>query len=103
MRPLPVNRNRALDLAMFEALVEITQIGSITAAAHRLGYSQPGLSQRIQALERGLGCELLHRTGQGVRPTQVGGAVLPYARILTTVVEAMHQEIACRRPLDDHG
>jgi DNA-binding transcriptional LysR family regulator len=101
MRPAPVNRNRALDLAMFEALIEVTRAGSITAAARRLGYSQPGLSQRVQALEHGLGCRLLHRTGQGVRLTETGTAVLPYAHILTTVVDAMHQEVTRARPPTD--
>jgi DNA-binding transcriptional LysR family regulator len=102
MRPEPVNRNRGLDLAMFPAFIEVTQVGSISAAARRLGYSQPGLSQRVQALEHGLGCQLLHRTGQGVRLTETGTAVLPYAYILTTVVDAMHQEVTRAGPPDDH-
>ena len=61
-----------------------------------LGYSQPGLSQRIQVLERRLGCRLFERGPQGVELTDEGRAALPYARIVVTVCEAMRDEV-CRR------
>jgi DNA-binding transcriptional LysR family regulator len=61
------------ELANFVAVVDSQ---SFTAAAARLGVSQPALSQSIARLERDLGCALLIRNkrlpGAGVAPTAAG-------------------------------
>jgi DNA-binding transcriptional LysR family regulator len=84
-----------VDVALLRAFVHVSEIGSISEAAPALGYSQPGLSQRIQVLERRLGCRLFERGPHGVALTPQGEAVLPYARIMMTVADALTAE--CRR------
>ncbi|MGL5859063.1 MAG: LysR family transcriptional regulator [Angustibacter sp.] len=86
-----------MDLALLRAFVHVSETCSITEAAARLGYSQPGLSQRIQALERRLGCRLFDRVPHGVVLTPTGVAMLPYARIMLGVEQAMHDEVARAR------
>ncbi len=83
-----------MDLALLRAFVSVTDLGTISDAAIELGYSQPGLSQRIRTLERGLGCQLFIRLPTGMQLTPTGTAVLPYARILLGVAESMRQEAA---------
>jgi DNA-binding transcriptional LysR family regulator len=51
-------------------------------AAHRLHMSQPPLSQAIQALERDLGVQLLHRTSRQVGLTKAGEVLLQHSRQL---------------------
>jgi DNA-binding transcriptional LysR family regulator len=51
-------------------------------AAHRLHMSQPPLSQAIQALERDLGVQLLHRTSRQVSLTKAGEVLLQHCRQL---------------------
>jgi DNA-binding transcriptional LysR family regulator len=84
-----------VDVTLLSAFVRVSEIGSISEAAPVLGYSQPGLSQRIQSLERRLGCRLFERGPQGVALTATGAAVLPYARIMLTVADELAAQARC--------
>jgi LysR family transcriptional regulator, nitrogen assimilation regulatory protein len=90
-------RERSVDLAMLRVFVRVADVGSISEAAPRLGYSQPGLSQRVRALERLLKCRLFVRCPQGVTLTEKGADVLPYARAVLSVAEAMCDEATTQR------
>jgi DNA-binding transcriptional LysR family regulator len=93
-----LNRPKTLDLAMVRAFVHTCDVGSITRAAPELGYSQPGLSQRLQALERVLGGRLLVREPGGVHPTPAGAAALPHARDLLATAETMRRAASRAHP-----
>jgi hypothetical protein len=86
-----VHAGRALALGLEHG--PITNAGAVT----NLGYSQSGLSQRIQTLEHMVGCRLFIRGPQGVKPTQDGTTTLPYARMLLTIAEALHHELGRNR------
>ena len=51
---------------------QVVRAGSITRAAEQLHVSQPAVSQTVKLLEEALGCTLLVRSPQGVRPTPEG-------------------------------
>jgi DNA-binding transcriptional LysR family regulator len=89
-----LGRLGGVDLALVRAVVRVAEVGSITGAAKGLGYSQPGLSQRVQTVERALGCRVFDRSSQGVSVTEIGARVLPYARVLLAVAQAMAAEVA---------
>jgi diguanylate cyclase (GGDEF)-like protein len=91
--PQMLGRLGGLDLGLLWAVVRVAEAGSISGAAVGLGYSQPGLSQRIQAVERVLGCGLFRRGRDGVRVTPVGLVVVSYARALWAVAQAMVAEV----------
>jgi DNA-binding transcriptional LysR family regulator len=63
-------------LEIFVALAEEEHFG---AAAHRIGITQPPLSQGLRRLEALLGVRLFDR-GQGVALTEAGSQLLPHAR-----------------------
>lgn len=67
--------------------------GSLTAAARRLGCSQPGLSRRLQRLEADLGVRLLERSTAGVHPTAAGARVLVFAEEILDAVTALRGEL----------
>lgn len=69
-----------MELRQLEYFVTVVEEGSFTKAAAKLHVAQPGVSAQIRKLERELGQELLDRSGRTVRLTEVGAAVLPYAR-----------------------
>jgi DNA-binding transcriptional LysR family regulator len=69
-----------MELRQLEYLVSVSDEASFTKAAAKLHVAQPGVSAQIRQLERELGQPLLDRSGRTVRPTEVGAAVLPYAR-----------------------
>lgn len=63
----------ALDrLVLMETFVMIVQAGSLSAAAARLGTTQPTVSRRLQSLERSLGMPLLHRSTHSMKLTEDG-------------------------------
>ncbi|WP_413760831.1 LysR family transcriptional regulator [Streptomyces sp. MMBL 11-3] len=75
-----------MELRQLEYFVAVVEEASFTKAAARLHVAQPGVSAQIRRLERKLGQELLDRSGRLVRPTEVGAAVLPYARAALTAI-----------------
>lgn len=62
-------------------------------AAAALRITQPALTQRIQALERELGVQLLTRTAREVRLTPAGDILLPYATSLINVEDRALREL----------
>ena len=54
-------------------------------AAAKLNMTQPAVTQRLQALERELGTELLMRNARGVQLTATGELLLPYATRLVEI------------------
>lgn len=69
-----------MEMIDLEALCVIAEAGSLSAAATRLGCSQPALSRRVQRMERDLGARLLARSGRGTALTPAGEQVLGFAR-----------------------
>jgi DNA-binding transcriptional LysR family regulator len=58
----------------------VAESGSLSAAARRLGVSQPTLTRRMAALEDRLGTELFLRTPRGLELTETGESILEPAR-----------------------
>ncbi|MEV6975415.1 LysR substrate-binding domain-containing protein [Kitasatospora sp. NPDC093806] len=80
-----------MELRQLQYLVAVVEEGGFTRAAERLHLAQPGVSAQIRQLERELGQQLLDRSGRSVTPTEVGAAVLPYARAALAAVEGVRQ------------
>jgi len=70
-----------METSRCKAFYAAATLGSLTAAAERLGYTPSGVSQLITALEDDLGFKLLERTKRGVRLTSEGARLLPEIRI----------------------
>lgn len=62
----------------YKAFIKIIELGSISKAATALGYSQPGISHIIDALELEIGCPLLVRNKDCIYPTEEGKLILEY-------------------------
>lgn len=67
------------DLASLDLLVSVGELGSISAAAHAHGVTQPAGSMRLRALERLLQVPLLDRSTRGARLTPAGMATAEWA------------------------
>ncbi|MEA2371297.1 MAG: hypothetical protein QOH12_1691 [Solirubrobacteraceae bacterium] len=78
-----------MELRQLEYLVAVSDEASFTRAAAKLHVAQPGVSAQIRRLEGELGQALLDRSGRTVRPTDVGTAVLPYARAALRAVDGV--------------
>ena len=58
------------------AVAAVAIEGSFTAAASKLGLSQPALSRIVRHVEQELGCSIFDRDTRNVRLTPVGGTIL---------------------------
>lgn len=72
----------------------MVETGSIAAAARREKLTAAAISQRVQALERELGCDLLARAAHAARPTEACLALLPRARRLIREAALLKDDIA---------
>jgi len=69
-----------MELRQLEYFVAVAEEANFTRAAERVHISQSGVSAQVRQLEGELGQSLLDRSGRSVRLTDVGAAVLPFAR-----------------------
>ena len=65
-------KSPGLELRQLEALVATVDERSLSRAAERLSITQSGVSRRLRALEREVGCALLDRVAGGVAPSAAG-------------------------------
>jgi LysR family transcriptional regulator, regulatory protein for tcuABC len=71
-----------MELRQLRSFVRVVELGSISRAAQDLGLFQSALSQQIGRLESELAARLLHRSPQGVIPTQAGVAFFREAQLV---------------------
>ncbi len=79
LRPM---RAEALDPVLLRTFASVAELGSFTAAAGALGYTQSAVSRQVRTLEEACGVELFARGARGVRATPAGEYLLPHARAL---------------------
>lgn len=78
-----------LDANRLRVLVEIAHAGSIAAAAQRLSFTPPALSQQLTKLEREVGCVLVERGRAGATLTEAGTVLLEHGeRVLGELRDA---------------
>jgi LysR family transcriptional regulator, nitrogen assimilation regulatory protein len=82
-----------MDLSKLEMFVRVAETGSLSKAALHYDLGPSALSRQLAALEAEFHGRLLHRTGRGVRLTELGERILPKARALLADAESLSAEI----------
>ncbi|MBO0677091.1 LysR family transcriptional regulator [Mycolicibacterium sp. S2-37] len=72
---------------------EIALLGSFTAAARSLGYSQPAVSRQVAAMESAAGYRLFARTVRGVSVTPAGAVLVEHAARIIGATTALRHEL----------
>ncbi len=78
-----------LDWNLARAFCATAEAGSLTAAARRIGLTQPTLSRQVAELEAALGVVLFDRIGKRLRLTEAGRGLLGHARAMDAAAEAL--------------
>lgn len=65
------------------------EAGSLSAAARRLGLTQPTLGRQVAALEADLGVTLFERVGRSLALTQAGRALFEHVRNMGSAADAV--------------
>ena len=79
---------QSLNLDYLRAFVTVIEQGSFSAAAERLGLTQPAVSLQIRQLEKKLGTALIERVGRNARPTAAGSELLAHADQIASAVSS---------------
>ena len=82
MRFRMASPTQLLDWSRVPVFLAVAETGSLSAAAKRLGQSQPTLGRQIRAMEEELGLTLFTRQARGLVLTETGRALLDPARAM---------------------
>lgn len=78
-----------MDWNLARAFCMTADTGSLSAAARKLGLTQPTLSRQVADFEAALGVTLFERVGKKLVLTESGLGLLEHARAMSTAAEAM--------------
>ena len=78
-----------LDWNQLKAFLETAETGSLSAAARKLGLTQPTLSRQVAAIERQMRVTLFERVGKAMVLTSTGLDLLEHARAMGAGAEAL--------------
>ena len=83
-----------MDWSDLEVFLAIARAGTLGAAAHQLGQTQPTMGRRLRALETALGQTLFQRTSMGFVLTDEGAAALVHAERIEEEAVALRRRLA---------
>lgn len=83
-----------LDVTRLRVLDAVARLGSVTAAAKELHYTQPTVSHHLARLEVETGAQLLQRAGRGIRLTPAGQLLADRAAEIIGRIDAADTELA---------
>ncbi len=86
-------RPETLDWKLIRAFVAVMEEGTLSAAAQRLGATQPTLGRQIRTLEAYAGDVLFIRRGLRLEPTGAATALLPRAREIEREIDALARTV----------
>ncbi|MCY7308856.1 MAG: LysR family transcriptional regulator [Rhodoferax sp.] len=78
-----------LDWNQLKAFLETAELGSLSAAARKLGLTQPTLSRQVAAIEQSMGVTLFERVGKAMALTPTGLDLLEHARAMGSAAKAL--------------
>jgi DNA-binding transcriptional LysR family regulator len=87
---------------LYRSFLEVMRDGSLSAAARRLGTTQPTIGRHITALEADLNLALFTRSQRGLSPTEAAFDLLPHAQAMASAAAAITRA-ASGTPGADHG
>lgn len=83
-----------MEFKQLKYFLVLAETGNMTSAARLLFMTQQALSKSVMKLEEELGATLFERSQQGVRLTEYGRCLLPYAKRILHSADAAAQAIA---------
>jgi LysR family transcriptional activator of glutamate synthase operon len=83
-----------LNVRRLELLLDVVELGSITAVAEKHLYSPSGVSQQLRRLEAEIGQPLLQRQTRGMVPTEAGHVLAAHTRRILRQMDAAQADLA---------
>ena len=86
-----------MNLQQLRYLVDVSDFGSVSAAARSLGVTQPVISRSVRAFEADHGITVFSRQGRHLVPTDAGRAVVNAAREALAAIDAVGETARAAR------
>lgn len=91
-----------MNISKYKALLTAVDMGSFSAAANKLGYTQSGLTHMMNSLEDEIGFPVLVRGYFGIKLTPGGERIIPRIRELVSCEDALNNEIELLKSYGDN-
>lgn len=91
-----------MNISKYKALLTAVDMGSFSAAASKLGYTQSGLTHMMNSLEDEIGFPVLMRGYYGIKLTPGGERIIPRIRELVSCEDALNNEIELLKSYGDN-
>jgi len=78
-----------MDWTHVQSFLAVAETGSLSAAAEKLGQSQPTIGRHVKSLETELGVELFHRHARGLSLTDFGADIRPAAEAMRAAMASI--------------
>ncbi|TDQ54215.1 LysR family transcriptional regulator [Actinorugispora endophytica] len=89
--------SHGLQVSWLRVFSAVARLGSFTAAARELGYTQSAVSRQVCALEGETGARLFDRLPRGVRLTEQGRSLLGHAEAVLDRLDAARRDLEALR------
>lgn len=89
-----------MEINKYALFADVADTKNFTKSGEHMGYTQPGVSHILKAMESELGFSLFLRTKQGVILTPNAESILPLVRQLLAINEQLDQTIASLNGLE---
>lgn len=91
-----------MNISKYKALLTAVDMGSLSGAAQKLGYTQSGLTHMMNALEDEFGFSVLQRGYYGIKLTPAGERIIPMIRQLVMCEDALEIEVELVKSYGDN-
>ena len=91
-----------MNISKYKALLTAVDMGSLSSAAQKLGYTQSGLTHMMNAIEDEFGFSILQRGYYGIKLTPAGERIIPKIRQLVMCEDALENEIQLVKSYGDN-
>lgn len=91
-----------MNISKYKALLTAVDMGSLSGAAQKLGYTQSGLTHMMNALEDEFGFSVLQRGYYGIKLTPAGERIIPKIRQLVMCEDALETEVELVKSYGDN-
>ena len=91
-----------MNVSKYKALLTAVDMGSLSSAAQKLGYTQSGMTHMMNGLEDEFGFSILQRGYYGIKLTPAGERIIPKIRQLVMCEEALENEIELVKSYGDN-
>lgn len=82
------------DVRRIQALQQVSERGTVTAAAEALGYTPSAVSQQLASLESDLGVPVIQRLGRNVVLTDAGRLLIEHGTVAIAALERAQTAVA---------